>query len=173
MNVSSASSSICVIGYTLQSIASGAPGLKSIVWSHVLLGRNCWDSSLLNTFANALYSLGISTFFVYCWVATASSTEVFHIAGGSPPTSCSNSATILSHSSVDKYLSTTSLLLCGLIVCSTMGRLLSSIVPCFQLKRGLYVDSQGYPRRMSSLPMSMIRNLISCVLPAVVMARDK
>jgi hypothetical protein len=110
---------------------------------------------------------------IYCWAAIASLTKVFHIVGGSPPTVHSNSATILSLSSVDRYLSTTSFLSCGLIICNTMGRLLSSIVPCFQLKRGSYVDSQGYPRRTSSLPMSMIRNLISCVFPAMVMARER
>jgi hypothetical protein len=153
MNTSKASSSTRVIGYILHSMASGAPGLNSIAWSHACHGGNHFDSSSLNTLANFWYSQGISTFFVYCWVATASSTEVFHMMGGSPPTSHSSSRTISTHSSVERYRSTTSFLSCGLIVQSTIGRLDSSMVLCFQLKRGSYVDNQGYPRRTSSHPM--------------------
>ena len=59
----------------------------------------------------------------------------------------------------------------GLIVCSMIGRFASSIVPCLQLKRGSYADSQGYPNRMSSLPISVMRNRISLVVPPVVTAR--
>jgi hypothetical protein len=91
MKTSRASSSVCVIGYTLQSMVSGTPGLKSMAWLHDRLGGNRCDSSSLNTFANFWYSFGISAFFVYCWAATANSTEVFRMVGGSPPTSCSNS----------------------------------------------------------------------------------
>ena len=39
------------------------------------------------------------------------------------------------------------------------------------LNTSSYVDSQGYPRRMSSLPMSVMRNLILWVVPPVVTAR--
>jgi hypothetical protein len=152
-------------------MASGAPGLNSMVWSHDRLGGNHFDSSSLNTLANALYSFGISTFFVYCWAATASSTKVFWIVDGSPPTSRSNSVTISARSSVDRYRAITSRRLRGSMVWSMMGRFDSSIVPCFQLKRGSYVESQGYPRSTSSRPMSVIRNLISCVLPLVVTVR--
>jgi hypothetical protein len=154
-------------------MASGAPGLNSMAWSHDRLGGNHFDSSSLNILANTRYSLGISTFFVYCWAATASSTDVFRITGGSPPTSRSSSFTISVRSLVERYHSTMFFLSCGLIVWSMIGRLDSSMVPCFQLKRGSYVDSQGYPRRTSSCPMSVIRNLISCVLPAVVTARER
>jgi hypothetical protein len=45
----------------------------------------------------------------------------------------------------------TSLRSFGLIVQSTIGRFDSSIIPCFQLKRGSYVESQGYPRSTSSV----------------------
>jgi hypothetical protein len=159
------------MGYILQSIVSGIPGLKSMAWSHERHGGNCCDSSSLNTLANVLYSLGISTFFVYCWAAMASSTEVFRMVGGSPPTSHSSSATISTRSSVERYCATTSLHSSGLIMQSTMGRLDSSIMPCFQLKCGSYVESQGYPRSISSRPISVMRNLISLVLPPVVTAR--
>jgi hypothetical protein len=154
-------------------MASGAPGLNSMVWSHNCLGGNHFDSSSLKTLLNFLYSSGIVTFFVYCWAATASSTDVFRIIGGSPPTSRSSSATISARSSVERYLSTTSFRLFGLMVRSTIGRLDSSMVPCLQLKRGSYADRQGYPRRTSSHPMSVTRNLISCVFPAVVTVRER
>jgi hypothetical protein len=154
-------------------MASGVPGLNSMAWSHDRLGGNRFNSSSLKTLLNFLYSSGIVTFFVYCWAATASSTEVFRIVGGSPPTSHSSSATISARSLVERYLSTTSFRLFGLMVRSTIRRLDSSMVPCLQLKRGLYVDSQGYPRRTSSHPMSVTRNLISCVFLAVVMARER
>jgi hypothetical protein len=75
-------------------MVSGAPGLNSMAWLHDRLGGNRFDSSSLKTFANFWYSFGISTFLVYCWAATASSTEAFQIVGGSPPTSRSNSATM-------------------------------------------------------------------------------
>jgi hypothetical protein len=173
MNTSKASSSTRVIGYILHSMASGVPGLNSTAWSHVRHGGNRFDSSSLNTLANCWYSRGISTFFVYCWAVTASSTDAFRMMGGSPPTSRSSSRTISVCSSLERYRSTTSFLSCGLIVQSTIGMLDSSMVPCFQLKRGSYVDNQGYPRRTSSRPMSVIRNLISCVFPDVVTARER
>jgi hypothetical protein len=136
MKTSKASSLIRVMGYILHSMASGAPGLNSMAWSRDHRGGNLFDSSLLNTFANFWYSFGISTCLVYCWAATARSTEVFQMTEGSPPTSRSNSATISACSSVERYRATTSFHSCGLIVRSTIGRLDSSIVPCFQLKRG-------------------------------------
>jgi hypothetical protein len=139
-----------------------------------MIARSLWgDSSSLKTFANLWYSFGIITCLVYCWAATARSTDAFRMTEGSPPTSRSSSATMSARSSVERYRATTSLRSFGLIVQSTMGRLDSSIVPCLQLKRGSYVDSQGYPRRTSSHPMSVIRNLISCVFPAVVTARER
>jgi hypothetical protein len=154
-------------------MVSGVPGLNSMAWSHDRHGGNRFDSSSLKTLLNFLYSSGIVTFFVYCWAATASSTDAFRIIGGSPPTSRSSSATISARLSVERYLSTTSFQSFGLMVRSTIGRLDSSIVPCLQLKRGSYVDSQGYPSRTSSHPMSVTRNLISCVFPAVVTARER
>jgi hypothetical protein len=173
INRSSTSSSTHVIGYILHSMASGAPGLNSMAWSHARCGGNHFDSSSLNTLANFRYSWGITTFVVYCWAVTASSTEVFRIMGGSPPTSRSNSATMSVCSSVERYRTTTSHHSLGLIVRSMTGRLDSSMVPCFQLNRGSYIDNHGYPRRTSSRPMSVIRNLISCVFPAVVTARER
>jgi hypothetical protein len=137
MNTSNASSSVRVIGYILHSMASGAPGLNSMAWSQVRRGGNRFDSSSLNTLANFWYSCSISTFFVYCWAATARSTEAFRITEGSPPTSRSNSATMSALSSVERYRATTSLRSCGLMVRSMIGKLDSSMVPCFQLKRGL------------------------------------
>jgi hypothetical protein len=154
-------------------MASGAPGLNSMAWSQGRLGGNHFDSSSLKTFTNFWYSFRISTFLVYCWAATASSTEAFRIVGGSPPMSRSNSATMFACSSVERYQATMSLLSFGLMVRSMTGRLDSSIVPCLQLNRGSYVDSHGYPRSTSSRPMSVIKNLISWVFPAVVMARDR
>jgi hypothetical protein len=47
-NFLSAVSSSLVMGYTLQSSASGAPGLRSIVWSHSLAGGNLSAASSLN-----------------------------------------------------------------------------------------------------------------------------
>jgi hypothetical protein len=85
----------------------------------------------------------------------------------------SNSTTMFARSSVERYRTTMSLHSLGLIVRSMIGRLDSSMVPCFQLNRGSYVDNHGYPRRTSSHPMSVIRNLISCVFPAVVTARER
>jgi len=64
------------MGYTLQSIASGASFLNSIAWSHAHFGGYHFDSSSLNTLANPWYSLGISTFFTYCCTLMASSVEV-------------------------------------------------------------------------------------------------
>jgi hypothetical protein len=161
MKTSKASSLVCVMGYILHSMASGTPGLKSMAWLHDRRGGNLFDSSSLKTFANFWYSLGIATCLVYCWAATAKSTDAFQMIEGSPPTSCSSSATMSAHSSVERYRATTSLRSFGLMVRSTIGRLDSSIVPCLQLKRGSYVDSQGYPRRTSSRPISVIRDLIS------------
>ena len=40
MKFLSASSSVSVVGYTLQSIAFGAPSFSSIAWSHGLDGGN-------------------------------------------------------------------------------------------------------------------------------------
>ena len=62
MNSSNASSSVRVMGYTLQSMASGAPLLKSIAWSQGREGGNLCTSSSLNTEAYLLYTSGSSTF---------------------------------------------------------------------------------------------------------------
>jgi hypothetical protein len=145
INMSNASSSIRVIGYTLQSMTSGAPGLKSMAWSHERLSGNRCNSSLLNTFANFWYSFGISTFFVYCWATTASSTEAFQIMGSSPPTLHSNSATMSARSSVERYRATTSLRSLGLIVRSMMGRLDSSMVPWLPAEAWFIRREPGIP----------------------------
>jgi hypothetical protein len=136
MKTSKAWSSIRVMGYILHLMASSAPGLNSMAWSHDRRGGNLFDSSSLKTFAKFWYSFRISTCLVYCWAATARSTKAFRMTEGSPPTSRSNSATMSARSSVERYQAMMSLHLCGLMVRSMTGRLDSSIVPCFQLKRG-------------------------------------
>jgi hypothetical protein len=64
------------MGYTLQSSASGAPGLRSMAWSHSLDGGNLSAASLLNNQANSWYSLGSSAS-VCCspaWIARSVAT---------------------------------------------------------------------------------------------------
>ena len=62
MNSFNVSSSVWVIGYTLQSMASGALLLKSITWSQGREGGNLCASSSLNTKAFFLFTSGSSTF---------------------------------------------------------------------------------------------------------------
>src|ERR1700761_4672009 len=57
-------------------MASGAPFLNSLMWSHGREGGHRWDSSSLNTLANFWYCGGISTFLVYCPAWIARSVEV-------------------------------------------------------------------------------------------------
>ena len=54
------------IDFAIDWITLGGPSLSSMAWSHVLEGRNCWASCLLNTFANFWYYGGMATALVYC-----------------------------------------------------------------------------------------------------------
>src|SRR5580693_10139446 len=71
-NTSRASSSVLVMGYTLQLMASGASFLRVMAWSQVLLGGKHCDSSLLNTDAKRWYSGGSVTSFFDCALMASS-----------------------------------------------------------------------------------------------------
>jgi hypothetical protein len=58
-NFLSTPSSVWLSGISLPGSAAGAPGLRSIVWSHGLNGGNSWDASSEKTLSNALYCCGI------------------------------------------------------------------------------------------------------------------
>jgi hypothetical protein len=59
MNFLSTPSSVWLSGISLPGSAAGAPGLRSIAWSHGLDGGNSWDASSERTLSNALYCCGI------------------------------------------------------------------------------------------------------------------
>jgi hypothetical protein len=59
MNFLSTSNSVWHRGISLPGRAAGAPGLRSIAWSHGLDGGNSWDASSEKTLSNALYCSGI------------------------------------------------------------------------------------------------------------------
>jgi hypothetical protein len=59
MNFLSTPSSVWLSGISLPGSAAGAPGLRSIAWSHGLDGGNSWDASSEKTLSNVLYCWGI------------------------------------------------------------------------------------------------------------------
>ena len=102
MNLSSAASSACVMGYTLQFIESETPGLNTIVWLHLHRGGKRRDSSSLNSATNCRYSFGITGFIVCCLAATTSSTVALLIMGGPWCDSSLDQATVVFWASVER-----------------------------------------------------------------------
>ena len=94
MNLSNASSSVRVMGHTLQSMASGVLSLKLIAWSQVRDGGNHCASSSLNTEAYLLYTGRSSTCVGSDLACMARSVEMPWLVHSS-----SNWATIACHSS--------------------------------------------------------------------------
>src|SRR6202453_4110507 len=128
-NSSSALSSCCAIGYTLQSTVSGVFVLSSIAWSQGRDGGNLWDASSLNRWLNEEYSAGTSVFSC-CFLACMSrSVEIPRIVQ-----SCSNSCTIRVFSSSVWVVAITGNcgIHLGLIELITIGRIFSLMVAVLQ-----------------------------------------
>jgi hypothetical protein len=157
-NFSSAVSSSLVMGYTLQSNASGAPGLRSMAWSHSLDGGNLSAASSLNNRANSWYTGGSSALVCCspaCIASLVATPQMVH-----SDSSCLTMVCFVS--SVSAVVMTGQFrVMCGLIEEMMMGRIHLSITALLQLNFGLYVASQGYPRSISSCPMSVTRKCIS------------
>jgi hypothetical protein len=151
-------SSSCVIGYTLQGNASGAFGLKSIAWSHGLVGGNLDNSSLLNSLLNCSYAFGTTAATLFCPACIANSVETPQMVDW-----VSRVWTIdcFSLSVIRVAMTGCCHMTHGLIDEMTTGRDLSSMMALCQLNLGSNVASQGYPNNRSSLLMSVIRNHIS------------
>jgi hypothetical protein len=141
-NFSSAVSSSLVMGYTLQSNASGAPGLRSIAWSHSLDGGNLSAASLLNSRANFWYSGGSSAL-VCCSPACIASSVATPQMVQSDSSCLTMLCFVLSVNAV--AMTGRSRVMCGLIDEMMIGRMCSSITALLQLNFGLYMASQGYP----------------------------
>jgi hypothetical protein len=157
-NFLSAVSSSLVMGYTLQSNASGAPGLRLIVWSHSLDGGNLSAASLLNNRPNSWYSGGSSVLVCCSPACIASSVATPRIVHSD--SSCLIMDCLVS--SVNAVAMTGRFqVMCGLIDEMTIGRMRSSTTALLQLNFGSYVASQGYPRSTSSCPISITRKHIS------------
>ena len=155
--------------YTLQSIAFGAPSFNSIAWSHGLDGGNWWASSLLKTLQCHLYSLGISTFFVYCCASCASWDAIDVLI----PHLWDRSCTIWSFSSSDRGVVSIFEIwdlrvgLIGSWICRRifsqlrdwimMGRYSTSIEASLHWNLGSKTASHGYPKIRSSVPRSVTR----------------
>jgi hypothetical protein len=152
------------MGYTLQSSASGAPGLRSMAWSHSRAGGKWSAASLLKSRANSSYSSGS---FVSCCSAPASIAK--SVATDQTWHSVSNCRTMLCLVSSDRPVAMIGccLMMQGLTDEMIIGRVRSSITTLFQLNQGSKVASHGYPRSTSSCPMSVTRNHISLFVPLV------
>jgi hypothetical protein len=152
------------MGYTLQSNASGAPGLRLMAWSHSLAGGKRSAASSLKSRANSLYSSGSCA---SCCSAPASIAR--SVATDRTWHSVSSCRTILCFVSSDRLAAMTGccLVMWGLMDDMMIGRSRSSIIALLQLNLGSKVASHGYPRSISSCPMSVTRNHISLVIPLV------
>ena len=124
MNLSNMLSSVQVMGYTLQSMASGVPLLNLIAWSQGREGGNLCASSSLNTEAYLLYTSGSSTFEGSDLACMASSVAMLWLVHSS-----SNWATIACCSCQSSCCCT------GRILWHVMGRYCGWRVPSFHLKR--------------------------------------
>jgi hypothetical protein len=131
------------MGYTLQSNASGAPGLRSIAWSHSLAGGKRSAASSLKSQANSLYSSGS---FASCCSAPASIAK--SVATDRMWHSVSNCQMMLCFVSSDRPVAMTGCCLMkrGLMDDMMIGRVRSSITALLQLNFGSKVASHGYPR---------------------------
>ena len=144
-------------------MASGASGLRSMAWSHGRDGGNRWDASSLNNHLNRSYTAGISTFFwpSPAWIASSVAIPLMVVVS-------SNSRTIFPFSSSDCNPAMTVRESTGCVEDMMMGRAFVSIMASFHPKVGSNVASHGYPRRMSSFPISVTRNHITLSIPLVV-----
>src|SRR6266702_4338983 len=147
------------MGYTLQSIASGASFLNSIAWSQALLGGYRFESSSLNTLANCWYSAGTSTFLMYCCAWMASSVEVVAQTCWSCciPRICAITG---SFPGIEGFTDQ-----------RVTGSSFSSMTPYFHVNFGSNAAIQGYPSIMSSFPMLVMRNCIVFQTPLICISR--
>src|ERR1700677_3893692 len=157
-NSSSALSSCCAIGYTLQSTVSGVFGLSSIAWSHGRDGGNLCDASSLNRRLKEEYSAGTTAFSCCLFACISRSVDIPQIVQ-----SCSNSCTMRVFSSSECMVAITGYweMRLGLIELITMGNIFSLIVAVLQCNVGSKVANQGYPKSNSSRPRSATRKRIS------------
>ena len=150
---------------TLQFMASGAPSLCSMAWSHGLDGGNQWDSSLLNTFECLWYLSGTFTSCWYWWASCASLVEMEKHSSSSSSTICAFSWVDVGSTMVREIVVLVSLVsqFSDLTITS---RCSVSMVLLAQLKPGSNMANQGYPRIRSSCPRSVIRNhILACFFP--------
>ena len=173
-----ASSSVSVVGYTLQSITFGEPSFNSIAWSHGLDGGNWWASSSLKTLQCYLYSSGIITF-VYCCASCASWDAINVLISHSWDRSCmiwsfsSSDRGVVSILEIwDSRIGSMGSWICWRIFSQLrdwiiMGRYSTSIEASLYWNLGSKTANQGYPKIRSSVPRSVTRNLICSILPCV------
>jgi hypothetical protein len=141
-----------------------------MAWSHSRAGGNRSAASSLKSRANPLYSSGSA---VSCCSAPASIAR--SVATDQTWHSVSNCRTMLCLISSDKPATMIGccLRMRGLIDEIMMGRVRSSMTALFQLNLGSKVASHGYPRSISSCPMSVTRNRISLFVLLVCMFKSR
>ena len=163
MNSSNALSSVGVMGYTLQGMASGVLGLSSMAWSQGRDGGNRWEASSLKSRLKCSYTAGILTSFLPspAWMANSVAILLMVVVSVSSCTMSSFSLLVFSPAMTVREST-------GCVDDMMMGRALVSIMASFHPNVGSNVASHGYPRRRSSLPMSVTRNHITLSIPLVV-----
>jgi hypothetical protein len=135
-----------------------------MAWSHSRAGGNRSAASSLKSRANSLYSSGSVASFCSAPASIARS-----VATDRTWHSVSSCRTILCFAFSDRPAAMTGccLILRGLIEDMRIGRTHSSMTALLHWNLGSKVASHGYPRSISSCPMSVTRNRISLLIPLV------